>query len=483
MSRLLFDDRDELYFDSFPDDFIWSTATASHQIEGAWKEDGKGVNTWDTFSHQSGNVLNGDTAEVACDSYHRYQRDVAMLKELGVSYYRFSLSWARILPDGKAESVNKKGIEYYNRLIDALLSAGVQPYVTLYHWDHPQALEDAGGWRNPQMADNFNDYARTCFEAFGDRVKFWLTFNEPSVTCWLGHGIGEHAPGIKDPLSSPFQAGHTIIRAHSKAFHTYDKEFRSKQNGKVGITLNVWWSEPKDWLNPDDVEASERLMEFRLGVFANPIFGNGDYPALLKALFAKKAKELGLTQSPLQQFTKEEILLNRGSSDFFGLNYYTTRYVSKPTTVLPPTSEAALVDVLEEADPQWPTSGSEWLIVVPWGLRRLLNYIRDHYGNPIVHITENGVSDRTGTLEDDHRIEYYKTHINEVLKAIRIDGCDVRGYTAWSLMDNFEWARGYSERFGFYQVDFTDPERKRTPKRSAAFYTDIIRKNGFVKTA
>lgn len=473
--------KDEFYFGSFPENFMWSTATASYQIEGAWNLDGKGVNTWDTFSREKGRVLNGDTGDIACDSYHKYEEDISMLKQLGVSHYRFSLSWARILPNGTTEKINEKGIDYYNRLINGLLAAGITPVVTIYHWDHPQALEDVGGWRNSRIVDQFNDYARLCFASFGDRVKFWITFNEPLCTSWLGHGVGEHAPGIKDPLSSPFQVAHNLIRSHTKAWHTYDKEFRTKQAGRVGITLNIDWTEPKDWLNPADVEASERLVQLKLGVFANPIFGNGDYPAILKAQLASKAKQLGLPGSILPHFTAEEIRLNRGSSDFFGLNHYTTRIGSRPTD--PPQeqtiSDAALVDVHEELDPKWKKSGSRWLYVVPFGIRRVLNWIRDHYGNPVVYITENGVSDNTGTLDDQHRVEFYRSYINEVLKAIRLDGCDVRGYTAWSLMDNFEWARGYSERFGLFHVDFSDPKRPRKAKASAAAYTAIIRQNGF----
>jgi len=424
-------------------------------------------------------VLNGDTGDVACDSYHKIQEDIDLIKNLGTKYYRFSLSWSRILPDGTLASINEKGIDYYNRLIDGLLAAGITPFVTIYHWDLPQPLQDIGGWLNESIIGRFNDYSKLCFEKFGDRVKWWITFNEPLVFVWKGHGEGEHAPGVKDPVNSTFKAAHNVIRSHTVAWRTYDSLFRSKQQGKVGITYNIHWYEPKNRDNPDDVEASERAMQFQLGWFTNPIFGNGDYPDILKAQLEMKANEFGIPESPLPKFTEEEKRLNRGTGDFFGYNYYSTRLVSKQKDHKVHDSEGALMDVLIETDDSWSGSASSWLYVVPWGLRRALNWIKDHYGNPPLYITENGISDDTGTLDDQQRVNYFKSHINEVLKAVKLDDCNVKGYTAWSLIDNFEWARGYSERFGLHHVDFTDPKRKRTPKASFTFYKQVVKDNGF----
>jgi lactase-phlorizin hydrolase len=472
-------ERDAFYQGLFPVGFAWGTATASYQIEGAWDEDGKGVNIWDTFCHEKGHVDGGDTGDVACDSYHKYEEDIKLIKALGTSHYRFSVSWSRVLPNGTTTIINEKGIDYYNNVIDALLKAGIKPFVTLYHWDLPQPLQDIGGWTNPKLVEYFDDFARLCFARFGDRVKFWITFNEPLCTTFLGHGNGEHAPGIKDPLGSTFAVAHTIIRAHARAWHSYDRDFRSKQAGKVGITMVTQWAEPKDPNNPDDVEAAERVMQFKMGWFTNPIFGNGDYPAILKAQLAQKAKTFGLPASPLPVFTEEEKRYNRGTYDFFGFNHYTTRLASRPAEPQAPDSEAALMDVLEEVDPSWKCAASKWLYSVPWGIRRTLCWVKDHYGNPPVYITENGFSDSTGTLDDQDRIDYYRQYINEVLKAISLDGCDVRGYMAWSLMDNFEWARGYSEHFGLHQVDFSNPLRPRTPKASAKYYAEVVHANGF----
>jgi len=220
-------------------------------------------------------------------------------------------------------------------------------------------------------------------------------------------------------------------------------------------------------------------MQFKLGWFGNPIFGNGDYPDLLKAQVAMKAKQYGLSESPMLKFSEEEMRFNRGASDFFGLNHYTTRYVSKLTKNDDTQSDGEILDVAFETDPSWKGSASAWLYVVPWGIRRVINWIKERYGNPIIYITENGFSDSTGTLDDQDRISYYRLYINEVLKAVRLDGCNVRGYTAWSLMDNFEWAQGYSERFGLHHVDYKDPNRKRTAKASASFFKKVIKDNGF----
>jgi len=476
--------RDDLYHGTFPEGFKWCVATASYQIEGAWNEDGKGLSIWDTFCHHGDNIVNGDSGDVACDSYHKYEEDIELLKTMNVSHYRFSLSWPRILPDGTIHSINEKGIAYYNLLIDGLLKAGIQPVVTLYHWDLPQALQDSGGWANDNILEHFEAYARLCFESFGDRVKLWITINEPSVVVWFGHGSGEHAPGIEDPFKTIFLVAHNLIRSHTKAYHCYDKEFRKSQRGKIGITLNSSWPEPKDKGQMSDLEASELAIQVYLGWYANPIFGtDGDYPDVFKAVVEAICLKTGMPASNLPDFTCAEKTLNKGSSDLLGLNYYTTRLVSLATeepTDPSELNESEIFGVKEETDPSWQRGESKWLYSVPWGLRELLKWIKSSYNNPDVFITENGFSDGDGNLEDTARVDYLKSHINNVLKAIDLDGCNITGYTAWSLLDNFEWARGYTERFGLHYVDFSDPGRPRKPKQSAQFYSNIIKSNGFV---
>lgn len=472
--------RDDFYYGTFPEDFIWSTATASYQIEGAWNEDGRGLSIWDTFCRTPGKVHNGDSGDVACDSYHKYEEDIKLIKSLGTTMYRFSIAWPRIFPDGTSKSYNQKGIDFYNRFINALLEAGITPMATLYHWDLPQALQDKGGWTNPEITQHFLDYARVCFKSFGDRVKNWLTFNEPSVFVWLGNAIGEHAPGIKDPMGTAFTVGHNVIRTHSQTYRMYNKEFKQSQKGQVGITLNMDWIEPKDPNNPEHVACAERVLQLRLGWWACPVYGTGDYPEIMKQFVERKSKEMGLEKSALPQFTKEEIEINKGSWDFFGLNTYSARFVSPSTSDKPGSFDETFIEAKFETDPSWLRGESSWLYVVPWGMRKLLGWIKNSYNNPPVYITESGFSDR-GDLNDTDRITCVEGVINNVLKAIRLDGCNVKAYTLWSLVDNFEWAMGYSEKFGIHHVDYTDPDRKRTPKASAKFYSNIIQNNGFPK--
>lgn len=473
-------DGPDFHYGTFPSGFFWSVATSAYQIEGGWNEDGKGASIWDTFSHQPGTIDDGTTGDVACDSYHKYLDDVNALKSLGVKHYRFSLSWARILPTGADAVPNPKGIEYYNNLINALLAAGIEPAVTLYHWDLPQALEDRGGWLNESViVPAFREYARHVFAAFGDRVKFWITLNEPYITANAGYGKGKKAPGIKGEGDLVYIAAHNLIKAHAEAYHVYNTQFRPVQKGYIGITLNIVWKEPLDPNNSLDVMAAERSMNFDLGWFANPIYVDGDYPDVMKKQVLYKSLQQGFPKSRLPEFTEEEKLRVKGTSDFFGLNTYTTRLIQH---VQQPTEQPSFFrdqDVREQINPAWLTSGSAWLLVNPPGLRSLLNWIKSHYGNPAIYVTENGISDRNGTMEDWHRIYYYKHYVNNVLKAIDMDQVRVIGYTAWSLMDNFEWEKGISERFGLFHVDFSDPNKPRTPKASAKYYSQLVADNGF----
>ncbi|CAH1258259.1 LCTL [Branchiostoma lanceolatum] len=478
--------RDSFRTGTFPDGFIWSTATASYQIEGGWNASGKGESIWDRFSHTPGKVDRGDTGDVACDSYNKYREDVQLMKNLGLRYYRLSLSWPRIFPDGtRAGGVNQAGVDYYNNVIDELLANGITPMVTLYHWDLPQALQDRyGGWVNETLVEHFNDYASYAFQAFGDRVKFWLTFNEPKVVCDNGHITGEHAPGIQDPtLLTGYRAGHTLLKAHARAWHTYDLNYRQTQGGKIGITLNLDWGEPRDPDLPADVQATDRFMQINSGWFAHPIYVDGDYPPFLKDELQQLAQaNPGINSLVFTPEDKDYIL---GTSDFFGLNHYVTRIVANRDIVIGPGQ--TFRDTIETTvAPEWPRAESTWLYVVPWGLRRLLKHIKTNYGDPDIYITENGRSDsdvQPPIIEDTERVCYYAGYIDEVFKAIYEDDVKVKSYTAWSFMDNFEWARGYTERFGLHYVDFTDPNQPRTPKQSAEFYKDIIANNGFPEGA
>ncbi|XP_033099176.1 cytosolic beta-glucosidase-like [Anneissia japonica] len=475
-------ERDVFHYGKFPSDFAWGVATASYQIEGAWNEDGKGPSVWDTFAHTPGKTHLNQTGDVTCNSYHKIEEDVKNLQELGVNHYRFSLSWSRIMPKGTPDVINPAGVKYYHDLIDALLAANIQPMVTLFHWDLPQPLMDIGGWENELMHAIFVAYADFCFQEFGGKVTKWITFNEPTVFTVFGYEIGYHAPGMTHLGWGAYRAGHVVLKAHATAYHLYDKKYRPLQHGIVGITLHSRWYEPKSDSEADR-EAAKRAITGELGWFAHPVFLTGDYPEVAKKLIADKSRAVGLTSSRFPEFTEEEKLMLKGSADFFGLNHYSTSYIEhKADTSLIPNIMADL-DYKATEDDSWDRTGSWWLRPVPWGLRKNLNWIKDTYGDIPVYITENGMSENDGPmrLDDMDRVTYYRAYINEILKAQQIDGVNLKGYIAWTLMDNFEWAEGYNERFGLFHVDFEDPQKPRRPRASAKAFAEIIKNNGFLK--
>ncbi|MDQ8204278.1 GH1 family beta-glucosidase [Pelagicoccus sp. SDUM812003] len=458
---------------SFPDGFLWGTATAAYQIEGAAAEDGRGASIWDAFSKTPGRVFKGHTGDVACDHYHRWEEDVALLKQMGVGCYRFSISWSRILPSGSGE-VNEEGIAFYNKLIDALLAAGIQPWVTLYHWDLPLALQiEEDGLLNRSIVERFVEYARVCFERFGDRVKHWITLNEPMCSCSLGHGVGVHAPGRKSELE-PYIAGHNLLLAHAHIVDLYRREFQDTQKGVIGITNNCDWREPLTD-DPKDIEAAQRGLEFFLGWFADPVYF-GKYPDRMLAAIGDK----------LPKFTDEEVKLLKGSSDFFGLNHYTTMLTSEPDPEHQ--VEGVIVrgnggvygdqNVTLSRDPNWEQTDMGWNIV-PWGCRKLLEWIAERYDNPPIYITENGCAmpdedDRETALNDERRVTFLSGYIGACHEAIE-KGVNLKGYMCWSFMDNFEWAFGYGKRFGLHWVDFQTGERQ--PKASAKWFGQLAKSN------
>uniref|UniRef100_A0A3B4ES80 Lactase n=1 Tax=Pundamilia nyererei TaxID=303518 RepID=A0A3B4ES80_9CICH len=462
-------DRKMYHYGTFPEGFSWGISSSAYQIEGGWNADGKGLSIWDKFAHSPSKILNDDNGDIACDSYNKIEEDVAILKQLKVSHYRFSLSWPRVLPDGTINNINEAGINYYQRLLDALHAANIQPQVTLYHWDLPQAIEDYGGFLNDSFVKLFRDYADLMFDRLGDKVKIWITFNEPLVVARHGYGFGDFAPG---PDTLPYIVGHNLIKAHAEAWHLYNDKYRAKQNGIISITISSDWSEPRNPYRQEDYDAARRVVEFTLGWFSHPIF-NGDYSEIMKTRIRDRSLAAGLPQSRLPEFTQEEIKRIKGTHDFFGLNHFASLFCDLPNFAL--RSGAATVP-----DPTWLDSASVWLKVTPFGIRRLLNFIKNEYGNPPIIVTENGVSEQGPIdLNDVHRIYYYEQYINQVLKAYLLDGVDVRGYTAWSLLDNLEWASGFSQRFGLFYVNRSDPNLPRVPKSSVNFYATVIKCNGF----
>lgn len=455
----------------FPQDFTWGCATASYQIEGAWLEGGKGLSIWDAFSHTPGKILNGHTGDVACDHYHRFKDDVALMAELGLPAYRFSLSWPRIQPTGYGKP-NPEGIQFYSDLIDELLKHNITPWVTLHHWDLPLALQmEFDGWLNPKLADFFCEYADICFSHFGDRVKHWMTFNEPLITAILGFGQGLFPPG-RVSKTEPYQAAHQMLRSHGKAVDLYRRKYHH-QNGEIGMVCNCDWREPLTE-NEKDRQTAQRALEFFLGWFADPIYF-GDYPDSMRQR----------VKARLPQFTSQEHDQIKGSNDFLGLNHYTTMYASDPSGKKIADEAHSNIGLAEDQnvqlslDPKWEKTSMGWPIV-PWGINKLLHWIDSRYNRPKIVITENGcaLDDQVvnARVDDPKRIDYLKNYISECHRAI-LNGVRLQGYFLWSFMDNFEWAFGYAKRFGIYYVDYH--RGKRIPKSSAEWYSELIQKNGF----
>lgn len=397
-----------------------------------------------------------------------------MLKDLGSDFYRFSLSWSRIVPFGLAGSpVNQAGIDYYRNLSQELIDNGIEPMVTIYHWDLPQKLQDIGGWPNPELAEHFEYYARVVFENLGDLVQLWMTFNEPKQTCLAGYGGYGGAPDIHRSGIADYLCTHTVIKSHARVYHLYDKEFKEEQGGLVGMVIDSSWIEPSSD-GAVDIEAAERAMQFSYGWYANPIvFGN--YPQVMIDRIGEKSKQQGFEISRLPEFSEEEIEFNKGTYDFLAVNTYTTQYAAAVQD-----GAASRIDYYADLnvqtynDPSWGDSASSWLKVVPWGIRSLVNWVAHTYDNNTeIYITENGFSD-LGGLDDSDRVDYYREYLSNILDAILDDDINVTRYTAWSLMDNFEWSRGYSEKFGLYSVDFEDPDRPRTAKVSATYIKNVI---------
>ncbi|KAF3842875.1 hypothetical protein F7725_001724 [Dissostichus mawsoni] len=461
-------ERDAFLNESFPVDFQWASSSESFKVEGGWAEDGKGESIWDRFGHD-GLAFANQTADLACDSYHKVDYDVYLLRGLHVNTYQFSISWARIFPSGHRGSQSEKGALYYDKLINALIDSGIQPVVTLYHWDLPQALQGCGGWTNASIVEAFKDYADFCFSRFGDRVKTWNTLSSPWVVSHAGYGTGEHAPGVKDYVVASYQATHNMIKSHAEAWHVYNEKYRKTQGGRVGIALNSDWAEPVDPSRPEDIAAADRYLQFMLGWFAHPIFVDGDYPAAFKTQIEQKRNECPLSEpARLPVFTAEERKRIHGTADFFGLNHYTSRLVNNSVGGCTPGPQG-VGNFQSHVDPSWSSTASDWIYSAPWGLRRLLNYISTEYLNIIkvpIHITGNGMP-----------TEHIGHSLNDV--TIHLDGVNVQQFTVQSLMDGFEGPQGYSERFGLHHVNFDLPERPRTPKQSAYFYSSVIKNNGF----
>ncbi|XP_055910675.1 myrosinase 1-like [Eupeodes corollae] len=457
----------------FPKNFSFGVATSAYQIEGGWNADGKGPSSWDDFTQNYPHLISdGSTANIAADSYHRFDQDLSALKDLKVNHYRFSISWSRIFPNGDISSRNQKGIDYYNKVIDKLLENGIEPMVTMFHFDLPLDIQKIGGLTNDLFVQMFVTYATELFENFGDRVKLWLTFNEPHYFCKSSYADGFHPPQVDLKGEGDYMCMNNTIKAHAEAYKVYKSRFYEKQRGKIGLALGSYFYFSK---SSETEAAAHRALQFSLGFLAQPIFSkSGGYPEeMTKGIELNSLKE-GRHRSRLPNLSGYWKNLTQGSADFFALNYYTSRLIkrSRNPSGFSPSWEHDM-DCDESLDPTWLKGKTSWLYCVPEGLESLLKYIRDEYENIEVIITENGWADE-GEFEDDSRIQYLKSHLQAVLNAIN-DGCNVTGYTYWSLMDNFEWESGFTAKFGLYAVNMLSPKRERTPKKSADYYKKVIK--------
>ncbi|WP_400159654.1 GH1 family beta-glucosidase [Arthrobacter sp. BPSS-3] len=452
---------------TFPPGFLWGAATAAYQIEGAAREGGRGESIWDVFSRVPGAVADGHNGDVACDHYHRTAQDIALMQDLNLAAYRFSVSWARCVPDGVTP--NPEGIAFYSDLVDRLLAAGITPWITLYHWDLPQALEDKGGWAARETAERFAEFAALMHDALGDRVRFWTTLNEPWVSAFLGYAAGLHAPGRKDPAAA-LAAVHHLLLGHGLAV----REIRSRNAAAtVGITLNLTVADPADADRELDRDAARRADGQSNRLFLDPLF-RGEYPEDVLADVA----HLGMADV----VRPGDLELIAAPLDVLGVNYYHgSAFTAEAGRDPDPSSPMVAADGVHTVPRGLPVTGMGWE-VQPDGLRRLLVRLQREYTGPAgipICITENGAAyddepDAAGFVNDEDRRNFFEQHLRALHAAIA-EGVDVRGYFAWSLLDNFEWAFGYHQRFGLVRVEY-DTQR-RIPKASGLWYARVAASN------
>lgn len=439
---------------SFPAEFLWGAATSAYQIEGSPLAEGAGPSNWHQFCREVGRIDNGDTGDLACDHYLRYRDDVDIMANIGLNAYRFSISWSRILPEGRGR-INHKGLEFYQRLTDCLRAQGIQPFATLYHWDLPAALEAQGGWAHPDSAHWFADYAHVLFQHFHDGIPYWATLNEPWVVAHAGYVEGSHPPGVRSLDTAP-RVTHNLLRAHGLAVQA----FRADGAGKIGLVVNL---EPKHAASSDpaDVTAMARAHAYMNRQFLDPAL-LGAYPDEMPDIFG----------SSWPRFPERELELIREPIDFLGINYYSRSVVRDD-----PSGDLCGVSRVYQTEAEH--TAMDWE-VFPEGLESALLWVQRRYGNIPLYVTENGAafedpSAREGIVHDPRRVDYLRRHLIAASKA-RDKGVDLRGYFAWSLLDNFEWTHGYAKRFGIVGVDFAT--QRRFLKESARFYADVIRSNG-----
>ncbi|OAY40071.1 beta-glucosidase 24 [Manihot esculenta] len=472
----------------FPDGFIFGTATSSYQIEGAANISGRGPSVWDIFTHETPErIRDGSNGDVAVDFYHRFQTDIKNVKEMGFDAFRLSISWSRVIPSGRRrEGVNEEGIAFYTKVIQEIIANGLKPFVTIFHWDTPQALEDKyDGFLSRNIVDDYRDYADLLFERFGRHVRYWMTFNEPWALSGFAYDDGVFAPGrcshfvnsqcsAGNSATEPYIVAHNLLLAHAAAVQVYREKYKKTQGGEIGITLFTFWFEPLS-NRTVDIEASKTALDFMFGLWMDPLT-YGRYPRRVRDLVGDR----------LPKFTDKEADLLRGSYDFLGIQYYTA-YYAKPNYTVPQEKlrykTDSGVNVTEydyDGNLIGPQAYSPWFFIFPKGIRNLLNYTKDTYNNPVIYITENGIDNFNNetqpiedALKDQFRIDYYKQHMWKALGSLKNYAVNVKGYFAWSYLDNFEWNIGYTSRFGLYYVDYKN-NLTRYPKDSAKWFKQFL---------
>ncbi|KAK1294049.1 Beta-glucosidase 22 [Acorus calamus] len=468
--------------DDFPPDFVFGAGTSAYQYEGAVDVDGKSPSIWDTFTH-AGHMVDKSTADVTAGGYYKYKEDVKRMSDIGLEAYRFSISWSRLIPNGRG-AINPKGLEYYNNVINELIKHGIQPHVTLYHLDLPQTIEDEyAGWLSPKIVEDFTAYTDVCFREFGDRVRHWTTFNEPNVQSVSSYDIGFFPPercsypyGVSNctfgnSTIEPYIAIHNILLAHAEVAALYKRKYQAKQNGWIGMNVYTFWMAP--FTNSTaDIRATKRSFDFQIGWVINPLVF-GDYPETMK-------KRAG---SRIPKFTKCQSEKLMKSFDFIGINHYTSAYISGDNI---DDSNTGLRDYYEDMSvitsvSRNETPSGQFIPVTPPppdpnGIRMMLEYLKDFYNNPPVYVQENGRGTpyNDTNLNDTERVDFLRGYIGAILEAIR-NGSNCRGYIVWSFLDVFEFLSGYQTRYGLYLVDFEDKDLKRQPKLSAHWYSNFIK--------
>ncbi|HYF94721.1 MAG TPA: GH1 family beta-glucosidase [Symbiobacteriaceae bacterium] len=441
---------------TFPEGFLWGAATSAYQVEGAWNEDGKGESIWDRFSHTPGRIADGSSGDVACDHYHRWEQDLDLITALGLTAYRFSIAWTRIQPAGTG-AVNPKGLDFYKRLIEGMHTRGITPSATLYHWDLPQALMDQGGWQNRDTAERFAEYGDIVFRALGDQVPFWCTINEPAEVAFCGHLWGVHPPAVQD-WKQTLRAAHNTMLAHGQAVRAF--RAAAPRGAAIGIVLDMWPIYPRS-KSAADVAAARRRNGMQNRWFADAVF-KGAYPADMLAEYRKR-------YDPMDYVRPDDAAVIGEKIDWLGLNYYHPETAFEARS---PFLDFGTVDAKE------PMTTMKWE-VYPQGLYDVLTRMKQDWGDIPLYITENGAAyndavSEAGEVADPKRVEYYRGHLAACHKAIS-DGVNLKGYFAWSFLDNFEWSLGYTQKFGIVHVD--TKTQKRTPKQSARFLQDVARTN------